>query len=90
MARLWLTAGERGQLELRVDAAKKEDLFYVREILETRDARGSSLEVSLQQRHSAAEQTLLSLAELHLDDARRCVLPPSLEPVPRLRASAPV
>ena len=40
---LWLTAGERGQLELRVDAAKKEDLFYVREILETaRDERPST------------------------------------------------
>ena len=76
-------AGERGRLELRVAEARKEDLFYVRTGFEARSdqPRGSSLEVRLQQKHTGQALTLLSLREVHLDDARRCVLPLSLEPV---------
>ena len=62
--RLWLIAGERGQLELRVDEARKEDLFYLRTGFEAREPRGSSLEVSLQQKHTGHEQRLLSLREV--------------------------
>ena len=81
--RLWLMAGERGRLELRVAEARKEDLFYVRTGFEARSdqPRGSSLEVRLQQKHTGQALTLLLLREVHLDDARRCVLPLSLEPV---------
>ena len=81
--RLWLMAGERGWLELRVAEARKEDLFYVRTGFEARSdqPRGSSLEVRLQQKHTGQALTLLSLREVHLDDARRCVLPLCLEPV---------
>ena len=81
--RLWLMAGERGWLELRVAEARKEDLFYVRTGFEARSdqPRGSSLEVRLQQKHTGQALTLLLLREVHLDDARRCVLPLSLEPV---------
>ena len=81
--RLWLMAGERGQLELRVAEARKEDLFYVRTGFEAQGGqpRGSSLEVRLQQKHTGQALSLLSLREVHFDDTRRCVLPLSLEPV---------
>jgi hypothetical protein len=81
--RLWLMAGERGQLELRVAEARKEDLFYVRTGFEAQGGqpRGSSLEVRLLQKHTGQALTLLSLQEVQFDDTRRCVLPLSLEPV---------
>ena len=81
--RLWLMAGERGQLELQVAAARKEDLFYVRTGFEAQAGppRGSSLEVRLQQKHTGQAVRLLALPEVRVDDTRPCVLPLSLEPV---------
>ena len=81
--RLWLMAGERGQLELQVAAARKEDLFYVRTGFEAQAGPplGSSLEVRLQQKHTGQAVRLLALPEVRVDDTRPCVLPLSLEPV---------